>query len=398
MPEPSKYDVIIAGAGPAGTTAGYLLSKAGLKVLIIDKSTFPRKKLCAGLITYKTVKLLERVFRETAVSLKDKGIINYEANRYEIYAKEKLIAERSIKFPFMFVDRDRYDHHLLKKALRAGADLVEGDGVNIRALDVLKSTLTTMSGRQFSADIIIGADGVNSRIRRNFLVDLFGVDDWSGNLASAHEIFLDRSKVKKQYDHPVLFFDFIDWGYAWIFPNRDRLKVGMCALNKKNSRKNVIAAFRSFLSSMDLQEAWDNKLSSYALPYGSYLPTPVFRNVMLAGDAAGFADPLLGEGIFFAQRSAELASLAILKERDAGKGMSRHAPTENWRQITDNYLKLLNQNIFPELEYAGKIRHVMFTYMNRFRYLPLKILMSILGDKPIETVHGIRSYKWMRKL
>ncbi len=385
----NKYDIIISGAGPAGSTAGYLLSKAGLRVLIIDKSTFPRKKLCAGLITYKTVKLLERVFGETVDSLKEKDIINYESGRYEVFCKDTLITQRNIPVPFRFIDRDSYDHFLLRKAVDAGAALIEGDGV--KSLDVLKSMITTRSGRKFSADVIIGADGVNSRIRRSFLVDLFGRDDWVANLAAGHEIFVGRDSIKKQIDHPIIFFDYIDCGYAWIFPNRERLKIGMCALNR-NNRKDILTAFQNFLSEIDLQDTQEEKIFSYVLPYGNFLPEPVFRNIMLVGDAAGFADPLLGEGIFYAQRSAELVSQAILEVINGNSGIekSHDAPARA-------YIKLLQKHIFTELEYAGKIRDAMFARLNKFRYLPLKILMGLLGDKPAETVHGIRSYKWMKK-
>lgn len=385
-----EYDVIISGAGPAGSTAGYLLSKAGLKVLIIDKNAFPRKKLCAGLITHKTVKLLERVFDETVPSLKGKGIIDFESNRYEIFCRDKLVSRRDISIPFRFIERERYDHFLLKKAEQAGTVLIEGDGV--RSLDILKSRVTLKSGRTFEADIIIGADGVNSRIRRSFLVDLFGRDDWSGNLAIGYEIFVDRERVKKQIDHPALFFEYIDNGYAWVFPNRERLKIGMCALNRKN-RKEILAAFQKFLSDMDLNVTGEEKIYSYVLPYGSFLPSPVFKNVMLVGDAAGFADPLLGEGIFYAQRSAELAAHSILKVHQETQELKKNSGL-----ISKHYLQLLQQHIYTELIYAGKIRHTIFTYLNKFQCLPLKIIMNILGDKPIETIHGIRSYKWMKKL
>jgi len=391
MSEPNKYDVIIAGAGPAGSTAGYILSKAGLKVLIIDKSTFPRRKLCAGLITFKTVKLLERVFGETVGSLKGKGLINYESSCYEVFCKDRLITRRDIAVPFRFIDRESYDYFLLKRARDAGADLIEGDGIGLRSLNILKSSVTTLSGKRYLADFIIGADGVNSRIRRNFLVDLFGREDWSGHLASAHEVFISRESVRKKYEHPVLFFDCVDWGYAWIFPNRERLKIGMCALKKRN-KEDVLAAFRTFLADTGLG-AGDEKIHSYVLPYGCFLPSPVFRNVMLVGDAAGFADPLLGEGIYYAQRSAELASQAILESM----GTARRAPTDAQHQITTLYLQALQKNIYPELVYAGKIRDVLFKYLSKFRYAPMKLLMGMLGDLPVEAVHGIRSYKWMRK-
>ena len=386
----SRYNVIIAGGRPAGSTAGYLLSRAGLRVLIIDKSAFPRGKLCGGLITYKTVKLLERVFGETATSLKEKNIINYESFCYEIFNRQTLIAQRTMKFPFMFVDRKRYDHYFLEKARDAGAGLVEGDGV--MSLDVLKSAVTTVSGRKFTADVIIGADGVNSRIRRSFPVDLFGRDDWTGNIAAALEIFPRRETIKKQINHTILYFGFIDWGYAWIFPDRERLKIGICALKKRNKKK-MLTAFRNFLSAIDFPDAQEEKIFSYVLPYGSFLPSPAFRNVMLLGDAAGFADPLLGEGIFYAQRSAELASQAILEVMENRRGIKKTRDAS-----ADIYLKLLQKHICPELVYAEKFRRVTFTYLNKFNYYPMKIMMGILGNKLVETVHGIRSYNWMKKM
>ncbi len=389
MSEPKKYDVIIAGAGPAGSTAGYILSRSGFSVLIIDRHSFPRNKLCAGLITDKTVRLLQRVFGETGASLKEKEIINYESSRYEVFFKKKPLVRRDISIPFRFTDRSVYDHFLLNKARNAGTELLEDDGV--RSLDMLRSTVTTSRGRKFAAGIIIGADGVNSRVRRSFPVDLFGREDWVENLAVGHEIAPGRASLGKQINAPMIFFGFIDCGYAWIFPNRERLKIGMCALNK-GSRKEILAAFRTFLSSIDIHGAQEEKVDSYVLPYGNFLPSPVFRNVVLVGDAAGFADPLLGEGIYFAQRSAELASLSIVNACRGIKG-----PEKVRESVSHRYLQLLQEHIYPELLYAGKIRHAIFSCFNKFRYMPLKIAMTILGDKPAEAVHGIRSYKWMKK-
>jgi flavin-dependent dehydrogenase len=165
----------------------------------------------------------------------------------------------------------------------------------------------------------------------------------------------------------------------------------MCALNR-NNRKDILAAFQNFLSEMDLRDTQEEKISSYVLPFGNFLPEPVFRNIMLVGDAAGFADPLLGEGIFYAQRSAELASQAILEVINGNRSIKKSHDA-----LAQAYIKLLKKHIFTELEYAGRIRDAMFGRLNKFSYLPLKILMGLLGNRPVETVHGIRSYKWMKK-
>ncbi|MHA1488006.1 MAG: FAD-dependent monooxygenase [Promethearchaeota archaeon] len=107
------YDVTIVGGGPGGSTAGYLLKRLGLNVQIIDKDIFPRQKLCGGILTFKTFKLLKRVFGETVESLLDKHIIDYFTNRFEINYKVKRVMSSNIsQFPFYFVDRLVYDNFL----------------------------------------------------------------------------------------------------------------------------------------------------------------------------------------------------------------------------------------------------------------------------------------------
>jgi flavin-dependent dehydrogenase len=205
-------------------------------------------------------------------------------------------------------------------------------------------------------------------------------------VASAHKIFVSRSALQKQIDHPTLYFDFIDHGYAWIFPGTHKVTAGICGLRSKNA-KSVLAAFHDFLTAVHIDKSDYGRIFSYVLPYGSFLPAPVFRNILLVGDAAGFADPLLGEGIFFAQRSAELAAQAIVTSIHSDN------PDERLRQ---HYLGLLHDHVYTELEYAGKIRNAIFTYLKHGEWYPLKILMSMFGDRTIKAVHGIRSYRWLR--
>ena len=79
-----RYNVIIIGAGPAGSTAAYLLASHGYRVLILDKSTFPRGKLCGGLLTWKTVKLLESIFQTTTDFLKSIQVITCSTLKYRV--------------------------------------------------------------------------------------------------------------------------------------------------------------------------------------------------------------------------------------------------------------------------------------------------------------------------
>ncbi|MDO8283350.1 MAG: geranylgeranyl reductase family protein [Thermodesulfovibrionia bacterium] len=381
MFEPIKYDVIIAGGGPAGSTAGYILAKAGLSVLLIDKSVFPRKKLCAGLITHKTVRLLKRVFNETTDSLKEIGAINFESDRYEILHRNESLAKNRFAIPYYFVERFIYDDFLLNKAKSAGVVTAEGEGVT--HCDLSLNEVTTDSGRTLKAKFIIGADGVHSSVRKGFPHERFNKDSWQYDLGTAIEITVDRSDINFEVDHPMVFFGFADYGYAWIFPNRERLVIGICGLNRKNKKKGFVKSFHDFLSEIGMDELKKESVKGYPLPFGNFLLKPFFGNALLTGDAAGFADPIFGEGIFYAQRSGELAARAIIQSVNEG--------TDAWSA----YHALLQKHILPEMISAK--RHHWFFY-NRLQKQFLKIVFNKFANSASETVHGIRSHRGLRKL
>lgn len=376
------YDVIIVGAGPAGSTAGYILSSYGFSVLIIDRSKFPRKKLCAGCLTDKTIQLLQRVYGESISPLKEKDIMEYESCLYEITYRDKILLRKNYSRPFYFVDRTAYDDFLLGKARQVGVHVIEGE--DVVSYDLLMNELRTSSKRRLKARVIIGADGANSVIRRTLSTGPFNQHTWDKNMATALEVFVDRSYVNQDIDHPIILFGFIEYGYSWVFPNKERVLIGLCGLNKMN-RKRFKDSFNNLLSFMNIEGFNDIKIESHSLPCGNFLEKPVFGNTILIGDAAGFTDPLLGEGIFYAQRSGELAAHAIYRA------------LKNEESLEGVYLKSLQETVFPDFIYAMKLRRILFKYLNRFQFIPLKILLKILGDIPVEVIHGIRTYRWFRR-
>jgi flavin-dependent dehydrogenase len=269
----------------------------------------------------------------------------------------------------------------LRKAQQAGVEIIEGE--EVISFDLYKNEITTSREKVLKARFIIGADGVNSILRRSLPLEQFDQHKWQHNLATAMEIFVNPSEIRKEVNHPILFFGFIKWGYSWIFPNRDKLIVGICGLNRENKRL-FLSSFYNFLSAVGLKLK-NLKIAGHPLPYGNFLLRPVYRKTMLIGDAAGFTDPLLGEGIFYAQRSAELASQALYKSVYEGENLERVYP------------QLLQKYMYPGLIHARRIRWLIFNGFSRFQYYPLKALLYMLREKPGETVHGIRSYKWLRK-
>ena len=131
--ETNSFDAIVVGAGPAGSTAAYLLASNGFKVLIIDKSTFPRDKLCGGLLTLKTIKILEAIFSASVDELKTRRIITYQSFDYKVCSSTGASITGRLQFPFHFVHRQTYDHHWLKMAREAGAEFKAGEKIAIIA-------------------------------------------------------------------------------------------------------------------------------------------------------------------------------------------------------------------------------------------------------------------------
>ncbi|MCC7565692.1 MAG: geranylgeranyl reductase family protein [Methanomicrobiaceae archaeon] len=391
----SSYDVVIVGGGPAGAAAGCLLGGGGHRVLIIDRATFPRDKVCAGCLTRKTIRLLERIFGTPVEALRDAGAVDCAGTGYRLYLNKDLVLQGSPEEPFYFVRRERYDHLLLKRAEDAGAVVLQGDAVI--SLDMDKNEVVTASGRRIGSRFVIGADGVGSMVRGHFPPGCFDREEWRRNTAIALEIFIGRDELRLadaengtplhldgQTYTPMVFLGDIFPGYGWLFPNSDRIVVGVCGIPQPGS-SSLAETFRAFLSGIGLTAFADRRPVGHRLPYGSFLWTPVYRNLFLTGDAGGFADPLLGEGIFYAHRTAELAAFAVHREL-AGSG-----------DAAEIYVALLGRHVYPELDCARRLRDAVLSGLKIPLRFPVAPFVRMIGPHLAEAVHGDRSFRWFRR-
>jgi geranylgeranyl reductase family protein len=383
----NQYDVIIVGCGPAGATAGYLLGSFGFHTVLIDKSTFPRRKLCGGILTHKTLKLLQRVFNETALGLTSKKIINYASSNFDIFFKKQLLVQGTSPFPFYFIDRYSYDNYLLEKTKKLGVTVLEGE--KVKSIDLDNNVLSTSTGKRLKARFIIGADGAHSVIRKNFPCTHFNRIKWEYNLATALEIFINRSAVQQTIDHPIIHFGYVDWGYSWIFPNENEIIIGLGGLNRMNKRR-FIRMFHEYVSALDLfpemEKTQHTKIYGYPIPCGNAVRKPIYHNVMLVGDAAGFSDPISGEGIYQAQRSAEIASMSIYRSMNDGVSLEKA------------YLKLLRKYIFPDIFYAKILRWFVFNSLNKLTFNHIRLLTRHGEKRAIDIIHGLRTYKFLQRI
>ena len=341
MPPKSYFDALIIGAGPAGATAAFMLATEGYRIGIIEKRIFPRFKLCGGLLTQKTIELLKHIFNTSAKDLKSKEVIQYQSNSYAVGDCNGNFLQGRLDFPFHFVDRQIYDAFWLEAAVKAGAELIVKE--KAQTIDIDKGQVHTHTGRQVGGRFIIAAAGIFSRVRSRLIQLELVKCRRRQDIAAALEAFIPRNKLTGVPDYPAIYYGYIPWGYAWSFPGTQNQIVGICSLRAR-AKQRLGKGFKNFARAQKIPVEYFANPKGYALPYGNYLTNAGYRNILLIGDAGGFADPLLGEGIYYAHKSAQMAVTAI-------KQSERHPPGA--QALYDN---LLSASILIELKYAKMIR------------------------------------------
>lgn len=342
----SKYDVIVVGGSCSGAAAGYLLAQNGLDVLIVDKSSFPRDKLCGGMVTEKALALLIDVYGDIS---KDE-IINSSYSAYGIFLKGagKICKFTNNRRHIYIVERTIFDDYFFRKAKEMGCEVITGSKVT----EIINGAVQLESGMIINADNIIGSDGANSIIRKSVTGS---INKKTFSVGMEVDISYDDLDSDADY-YPKIYSGYVSYGYIWSFPKRDYLTVGIWGppYSNKISLKKILVDFLRSELNYEIQP--DKPLKAFPVPLHNLTKTPYKGNVLLAGDAAGFVEPVTGEGIYFAILSGKLVAQAILGERS----------------ISSEYAKALKKNIFPILKQAYFMRHFLYNSLTQ-KYVLYKI-------------------------
>lgn len=331
----TQADVIVVGAGPAGSTAARYLAERGLDVAVLEKSTFPRDKVCGDGLTPRAVKQLIRLGIDTSEAagwVRNKGLRVY-GGRNEPF---ELLWPELAEFPPYGLVRARrdFDKILADHAVAGGARLFEKTTVTGAIIDPRSDRITgvtTKDGRSFSAPIVIAADGNSSRLA----------------LSMGLEKRTDRPMgvaVRTYFTSPRSNDDFMEswlelWdgkrgesnllpGYGWIFGMGDgTCNVGLGTVSSRSISAN--------LNYRDMFSAWvantppewgftpENQVGPIlgaALPMSFNRQPAYARGLLLVGDAGGMVSPFNGEGIAYAMEAAEMAADAIIDAHFRGVG------------------------------------------------------------------------------
>ena len=368
-----KYDVIVVGAGPGGAFTGYLLSRRGLRTMIIEKKKLPRHKPCAGGLTRRALDVLPPDVDEVIEEYPHTLIVNVGTRN---------VFKQTVDYPVLAtVRRDKFDFYLIKKAIEAGADLRERAAFQLLRGEAGNLEIIT-SGGTFKARVVVGADGVNSRVEKALGLRI------SRNVMTAMEgqVFLKEGRDLWNAERAVCFdLGFVPQGYAWVFPKAHHFSVGVLSTSRKIS--NLKPHFTSYLKMKGLSADGNVKsLRTHLIPAG-----PGRKDLfgdergLLVGDATGFADPLTGEGIFYALRAAEIASQVITEALSLGYGHMK------------SYNSALRKAFLSELTWARGMAYVLYQ-MPLVSHRLLKACGKTVAEHQMRIISGKGSYSelWRR--
>lgn len=321
MPEPRDVDVLVVGAGPGGSSAAYYLASHGLEVLMVERSNFPREKVCGDGITPRGVRQL----LEMGIDPLGPGFERIDGLR--VYRGDQPILEMPwptlSEYPDYGVVRARsdFDESLALHAVAAGATLEQGTEAMEPIFEngwVVGAKLRRVEGGEafdVRARLVIAADGASSRFGQ-----AAGVRRDAGRPIgiAARRYYRTRRDVGPWMESwlELVSDGKMLPGYGWIFPVSDGvINVGAGLQNTFRGFKDVSArgVFQHFINM--LPQEWEineenamGHVLSGPIPMGMNRRPPAVPGLLLIGDAAGVVNPFNGEGIAYAMESGQLAA------------------------------------------------------------------------------------------
>lgn len=290
------FDVAIVGGGPAGASCATFCALAGLRVLVLERETFPREKVCGDCLNPACWPLLDRL----AVARQVRALSHGRLETVEFIAIGGQII--TVKLPSgdqaeIAVKRSLFDQLLLNRAREAGADVREHATVTAVEADPSHHWKIETGGQSFMARALVGADGRNSTIAR--LCNLLPRPQRERVALQTH-IPLPRGFGNR------IVLQFLREGYSGQAPVNDD-ELNLCLVAKPHE----IGALKQWANArfgVSRDHSWRT-----ATPLTRAAMSPAHDNLFFVGDAARVVEPFTGEGIYYALRSGELVAGAIAR-------------------------------------------------------------------------------------
>jgi menaquinone-9 beta-reductase len=315
----NHFNVAICGSGPAGVTCALALENSGLSVALIDKSDFPRDKVCGDAIGGRVKRVMEML---PGSVLPD--FLNANSKKQALGCKIFTPSGRTTEFEFVnpgFVEKRADFDSWLYNRTRHLKHIHHINGKNVIKVENGEEDVSIYfkDGESISADLVVGCDGAHSVTAKQLAGFLVNHDHYSGAVRAYYRN-IDYTENSEMLE--VHLIDGYLPGYFWIFPLPDNIcNVGFGMLSRDISRRKIdlrkamsdIISKSGTLSNRFKHAHQLTNIAGFGLPLGGKRRPISGNRYMLCGDAASLIDPITGEGIGNAMLSAQLAAVQIVK-------------------------------------------------------------------------------------
>ena len=334
------FDVVISGAGPAGSRCAQILAEKGFEVALLEKDVNWRKP-CGGAVSSRIFKYYPQLRKLNYAPITKMTM--YSGDYHKISYSWKNIRDYSIN-----VDRLEFDNFIRTIAMDAGAHLFDKnlsvDFVTKNSHKIGIKTKSSLGSKEYLGKILIIADGMSSKLGpKSGLKGKWKIDEIG---LSKCAIMEGENSLDK---HSMSFFFRAYKGYGWIFPLGDkRFSIGVGTWLEENLNTNLNQAYTEFLNDpyikkffpkSQYKEIWKG---SYPIPALGVKERSLYgENIMIIGDAAGFVSPISGEGIHpsvvSGQAAAEVAIDALDNDDISMQTLKKFKQYPNIKKIIRNF-------------------------------------------------------------
>ena len=384
-----KYDVTVVGAGPAGSTTAKFLSEKGFKTLLIDKERFPRDKPCGGGLPLRVLQRFPYVVNERIIEAYSSGGTLFSPSlrhRIEIERETPILST---------ILRKKFDFELVNYAKDAGVVFEQGTLVSSIKISNDITRIVLHDSTTVESEIVVGADGVNSSIAKKTGLRKMGTEK---GFCILQEFDVDEKTMDEYFTpsrHCYIHSRFKTVaGYGWVFPKKRQLNIGFGVIQVSKTmekKKNLLECYHDYIVLLKEKDLIPQALKDVPIRGGALPTRPLEKTygkrLLLVGDAAGFINPLSGEGIYYAMTSGQIAAEVI------GEALEKNQMTEEFlARYQNRWKKDFGKDIRLILKVVkrGNVEHTekLFTVADKDDKLTNLMMGVIVGEL------SVQQYKW----